>query len=73
MLYVLVAHAFDMEDVEDQCAAALQKPGFINNVDVFEEERCGVHLFFSLLPLAHLPPPPAVSPHPPVSDFPSSV
>lgn len=56
------------------CGPSLQKPGFINNVDVFEEERCGVHLFFSLLPPGLSPPsPPAVSPHPPVSDFPSSV
>lgn len=41
---------------------SLQKPAFINNVDVFEEEMCGVHLFFSLLPLAH-PPSPQLSTH----------
>lgn len=29
---------------------SLQKPGLINNVYVFEEERCGVHLFFSYAP-----------------------
>ena len=52
------------------CGPSLQKPGFINNVDVFEEERCGVHLFFSLLPPADLPPPPSCLPTPSSVRFP---
>lgn len=52
-----------------RCGPSLQKPGLINNVDVFEEERCGVPLFFSVCISSPWP----IAPSPGCLPTPSSV